>query len=254
MKRSNLRRLPPSLLLLPAAALIFLSCARAAQETDTATNTDANTDTVHKVIEPLPHYAHITRTVGWILPNVHLLQHPLDDAISARAWTNYLAMLDYDRVYFLQSDIDEFEASRDTLDDAVRAGDLTFAYGVFERFKQRMDERVAYVDDLLEQGFDYTIPESYTWKRKEAPWSATPEEQNELWRLRIKNECLGFRIARDYGESNKLARAAALATNNAARAHGVVTNSAALTEGLPATNAITRTEDAVTNGVPPLTP
>jgi hypothetical protein len=30
----------------------------------------------------------------------------LDEARSARAWTNYLAMLDYDRSFFTQADID----------------------------------------------------------------------------------------------------------------------------------------------------
>lgn len=181
-------------------------------------------------LEPPDHYAEITERVGWLLPQGHLMQYPLDDRVSARAWTNYLSMLDYERAYFLQSDIDKFEQSRDTLDDAVRAGDLTFAFEVFERFRQRLGERHANVVTLLAEGFDFTVPETYMWKRKEAPWPATVAEQDELWRLRIKNEYLGFVIAREYGESNKTARAVA-ATNNAANivistnaAGNVVTN------------------------------
>ena len=53
-----------------------------------------------KPLEPLPHYTYVTRIVSRLLPNVHLMQYPLDDTISARAWTNYLAFLDYDRAYF----------------------------------------------------------------------------------------------------------------------------------------------------------
>ena len=196
-----------------------------------------------KRLEPLPHYAHVTRTVGWLLPNAHLLQYPLDDAVSARAWTNYLAMLDYDRAYFLQEDIDAFAASRTTLDDAVREGDLGFAYDVFARFRQRLAERHAYVETLLDKGFDFTRPESYQWKRKDAPWPANREEQDELWRLRIKNEYLGFVVSRAYGESNKLARAATAAP--------APTN--ALVAAAAATNATANTT-APTNGVPALTP
>jgi carboxyl-terminal processing protease len=202
--------------------------------------------------------------VGWLLPNGHLMQHPLDDAISARAWTNYLAMLDYDHVYFLQSDIAEFERSRDKLDDAVHEGDLTFAYDVFARFKQRLVERFAHVGVLLEKGFDFTVPETYMWKRKDAPWPATIEEQNDLWRLRIKNEYLGFVIAREYSESNKVAKAAAAATNALPRLAGV-TNATAVDAGriettpalLPltpgATNAPAVAKPA-TNGLPAITP
>ena len=187
-------------------------------------------------LEPLPHFPLIARTVAWLLPHGHLLQYPLDDAVSARAWTNYLAMLDYDRAYFLQEDIDAFAASRTTLDDAVRAGDLGFAYTVFARFRQRLAERHAQIETLLDAGFDFTRPETYQWKRKDAPWPANRAEQDELWRLRIKNEYLGFVISRAYGESNKLARAATgapVAPTNAAAAPAAA---------------------APTNGVPVLTP
>ena len=223
-----------SLTLLPLLAATLLALPAPAQPADAPPA---------KRLEPLPHYAHVTRTVGWLLPNAHLLQYPLDDAVSARAWTNYLAMLDYDRAYFLQEDIDAFAASRTTLDDAVREGDLGFAYDVFARFRQRLAERHAYVETLLDKGFDFTRPESYQWKRKDAPWPANREEQDELWRLRIKNEYLGFVVSRAYGESNKLARAATAAP--------APTN--ALVAAAAATNATANTT-APTNGVPALTP
>jgi carboxyl-terminal processing protease len=211
-------------------------------------------------LEPLPHYGHVARTVGWLLPNGHLMQYPLDDALSARAWTNYLAFLDYDRVYFLQADIDEFAVSREALDDAIRAGDLTFAYAVFARFKRRLAERHAHVEVLLDKGFDFSLPETYQWKRKDAPWPASREEQDELWRLRIKNEYLGYVVARVYGESNTVARAA---RNRAVPADGtnavasVTAGSAAAAPALAPLNGATNTpalDAPATNGVPAITP
>ncbi len=204
--------------------------------------------------EPLPHYSQVARTVGWLLPNAHLMQYPLDDAVSARAWTNYLSMLDYDRSYFLQEDIDAFGASRNTLDDAIGKGDLSFAYEVFERFRQRLAERHAFVEALLERGFDFTRPETYQWKRKDAPWPASRAEQDELWRLRIKNEYLGYVISRAYGESNKIERAAAAATNAPSAATAVVTNAVGAATAAAITNAATASAPAATNGVPALTP
>ena len=53
----------------------------------------------------------------------------------------------------------------------------------------RGEDRYAYVTNLLETGFTFTEDETYTWKRKDAPWPATQEEQDELWRKRIKTKC-----------------------------------------------------------------
>ena len=53
------------------------------------------------------------------------------------------------KVYFYQSDIDEFMQHKDELCDAIRKGDISFAYTVFRTFLQRVDERVKTVDELL---------------------------------------------------------------------------------------------------------
>lgn len=168
-------------------------------------------------LEPPAHFAQIARTVGWALPQAHLLQFPLNDQLSARAWTNYLAMLDYDRAYFLQSDIDEFAAQRDKIDDYLRDGNLDFAYTVHARFRQRLAERYHFVTNSLAQGLDFSVKESYDWKRKDAPWPATPAAQDDLWRQRIKNEYLAYQISRAWSASNRLERATATNTTTAAQ-------------------------------------
>ena len=226
-------------------ALLIAGLPVLAEPARPSTNTPAA-----KPLEPLPHYTYVTRIVSRLLPNVHLMQYPLDDTISMRAWTNYLAFLDYDRAYFLQEDIDEFAASRTTLDDDVRMGDLSFAYKVFARFRQRLAERHEYVGVLLDKGFDFSQTEYYQWKRKDAPWPANRAEQDDLWRRRIKNEYLGFIVSRAYAESNKLARAAAQTATNATAAAVVAPTNAvaapATTNGVPAL--------AATNNVPDLSP
>ncbi len=190
-----------------------------------------------RVLEPLPHYAEVARQFVRLLPAAHLLQQPLNDAISARAWTNYVASLDYDRAYFLQSDIDAFAAQRETLDDSLKAGDLQFAFDVFNVYRQRLAERQACVTNLLATGFDFSVPENYVWRRKDAPWPADRAAQDELWRLRVKNEYLAYVISRDeFGVTN--VPAGSVPTNGIAYAS--VTNRpavAAATNGLAAVRA-----------------
>ncbi len=148
-------------------------------------------------IDPaLPEQERIARLFSDMLPRTHLLRLPWDDAVAASAWTNYFNALDYDHVYFLQSDIDAFRPLQTELDDNVRVGDLTFAYAVFDRLLERVRDRVAYAEALLAQGFDLEREESYNWKRRDAPWAADTAEWNDLWRRRIKNDYVRLLVSR----------------------------------------------------------
>src|SRR3989304_5780269 len=91
----------------------------------------------------------ITNTVIPLLLRGHLSRHPLDKEIAARWMKTFLKSLDPMKVYFYQSDVDEFMQHQDALIDLVRRSDITFAYVVFQRFLQRVDERVKTVDELL---------------------------------------------------------------------------------------------------------
>ncbi len=158
-----------------------------------------------KALVPQPHYGEIAQKVGRMLPSSHLLQFPLDDAVSQRAWTNLVNSFDPDHSFFLQGDIHAFTNWSTRIDDAVRSGDVTLPYDLHRIFCQRLEERCAAVSNLLSQGFTFTVDESYVWKRKEQPWPATRQEQDELWRKRVKNEYLAQVIGKEL--------AAATATN-----------------------------------------
>ena len=80
---------------------------------------------------------------------------PLDQAMSEKFFDGYLESLDPRREYFLQSDIDEFAHYRTNLDKFTVGGngqaDLTPAFEIFERFLERLQQRTAYVNQLLKQ-------------------------------------------------------------------------------------------------------
>jgi carboxyl-terminal processing protease len=149
--------------------------------------------------QPLPqaHYGDIAKKVARLLPEKHLLQASLDDAISTKAWTNLLVSFDFDRSYFRQEDIDSFEYMRLNIDDAIQKGDVSFPYEVYRVFRERIEERYEFVTNLLERGFSLDKDEVYVWKRKDAPWPKDRAEQDELWRKRIKNEYLVQVIGRE---------------------------------------------------------
>ncbi len=170
-----------------------------------------------KELVPQPHYGEIAQKLGRVLPSAHLLQTPLGDDISQKAWTNLISSFDPDHSYFLQSDIAAFTNMLFQIDDAVKAGDVSFPYEVYRVFCGRVEERYGFVTNALVKGFTFTEDERYLWKRRDLPWPASQAEQDELWRKRIKNECLvhliGKEIDRAAATNLPPAAAAAVTTN-----------------------------------------
>ncbi len=140
--------------------------------------------------EPSARDRQITLAVVALLGREHLSTHELDDEISRRAFENFIKALDPMKVYFYQSDIDAFRNYADRLDDMARRGDISFAYLVFKTFLERIDERVAVIDQLLDVEHDFTMDEQMVVDRDEARYAATPEEARERWRKRIKYDLL----------------------------------------------------------------
>ena len=146
---------------------------------------------------PQPYYGKVAQEVVKRLEKKHVLRRPFDDEMSRRAWTNLVSGYDFNRMVFLKSDIDGFAAMENRIDDAVKKGDVSFVYDMHKVFLERIAGCVDHVTNLLAgAGFDFTVDEDYTWKRKDAEWPATVEEQKELWRKRIKNEMLSIVLGR----------------------------------------------------------
>jgi carboxyl-terminal processing protease len=188
---------------------------------------NAETNTSAKPLVPQPYYGEIAKKVMRVLPSMHLLQSPVDEALSRRAWTNFVNSFDPDHSYFLQEDIREFSAFETNLAIVVKSGDVTFAYEVHERFLKRLEERYAFVTNQLAKGFSFAENEMYVWKRKDEPWPATVEVQNELWRKRVKNELLVTIIGREMDKaaaSNKQATASKLVESSMTNAVTAKTN------------------------------
>lgn len=155
------------------------------------------------------YYGKIAQRVGRHLEKRHVLQHPLDDEISRRAWTNLVESYDSSHSIFLQSDLDALRSMETEIDDAIRAGDVSFGWHVRDVFRERLAECMDYVTNMIETTeFDFSQPEEYLWKRKDAPWPATDEERRAIWRGRIKNELLSQILTRELDAEDKARREA----------------------------------------------
>ncbi|MFU8781200.1 MAG: hypothetical protein ACNA71_09295, partial [Kiritimatiellia bacterium] len=136
------------------------------------------------------YHTRITATLARELPREHLSRRELNESIIHQTIRNYVNSLDFERIYFRADDIATFEARATTLRQELLDGDNSFAFEVYDIFKQRIQNRIAYIDSLLVDGFTFDTEEEYRWKRRNAPWSADDADWDDLWRRRIKNEYL----------------------------------------------------------------
>jgi carboxyl-terminal processing protease len=139
---------------------------------------------------PKPADRNITQIITRLIEREHLTRHPLDNEISHRWMTNYMKMLDPRKVFFSQSDIDSFNVYRDQLDDMAIKGDTSFAYQVFNKFLERIDDRVRLVDELVAQNHDFTIEEDLVTDPDQISYAKNEADMRDRWRKRIKYELL----------------------------------------------------------------
>ena len=149
-------------------------------------------------VAPREYYGKIAQRLAGMLTKHHVLQRPLDDAISQRAWTNLVTFYDYDHSVFLQSDLDRLAARQTKLDDELKAGDVSFGYEVYNLYVDRLHERVDFATNLLRTAaWEFSTNEVYRIRRKDASWPETRADAEEHWRKRVKNELLIRRINRE---------------------------------------------------------
>ncbi|MEZ6105538.1 MAG: carboxy terminal-processing peptidase [Pirellulaceae bacterium] len=136
--------------------------------------------------EPTFQDRQISKAIASRMPLYHLSNRVMDDEISREGLHLLIKGLDPQKLYFYKSDIEEFEQSGDRLDDFAKAGDLSFAFTVFNRFLTRIEERLVTINELVDMQHDYTVREEMVTDPDLLDYPASPEEARDRWRQRIK--------------------------------------------------------------------
>lgn len=137
------------------------------------------------------------------LARYHYKAMPLDDAMSAKIFDRYFKNLDSEKLYFLQSDIEQFDTGRSKLDDAIQNENLSLPFAIFNVYQQRFTQRMTYARELLKGKFDFSSDESFQLDREKAAWPKSEDEARDLWRRRVKNDWLRLKLA---GKDDKAIR------------------------------------------------
>ena len=158
------------------------------------------------LIAPLSHAAlETTREQAWTLralitelEDTHFVDKRYNDAMSRAHLETYLERLDPSRLYFTQSDVDDFAKFETTLDDLGRQGELYPAVEIYERYREIASARLRTVIDEMDgvaQRFDFDRDEYIERDPTERNWAQTPYGLSERWRKRLKSQVLSLKLA-----------------------------------------------------------
>jgi carboxyl-terminal processing protease len=147
-----------------------------------------------KQFYPEPEHQAVTKTITEILANDHYHPATMDDGFSQKVFDLYLKDLDYSRSYFLITDIKDFDQHRGRIDDYLRAGDVKFAFDMYNTFLERIYARINYATKVLNgDSLDFSVNDSFQVKRENANWCNNEFEMDKLWLSKIKYELVGLK-------------------------------------------------------------
>jgi len=150
-------------------------------------------------LTPSPVHTKTSRDILNHLKHRHYLKIGIDDRLSSAVLSRFLDELDPGHIYFHDRDIKEFESEfRFKLDDALKKNDLAPAFKIFNRYQQRVIERLNYLINRLGQGLqdmNFSIQEELRVDRKDIPWPKTDIEMKDLWRKHLKSNVLSLQLA-----------------------------------------------------------
>jgi carboxyl-terminal processing protease len=158
-------------------------------------------------LAPGPNDGRIAYITARLLEEYHYSQQPLDRAMSEKFFDGYLDSLDPQHLYFLKSDIADLVQYRTNLDTLTinnrGVADLTPAYQIFERYLERLKQRVAYEDKQLKRDrLSLDTHQNILLDRRDAPYPKNLGEAKQLWQQRLTYDYLQEVLARRISPTN----------------------------------------------------
>ncbi|WP_245725318.1 carboxy terminal-processing peptidase [Paenimyroides marinum] len=130
--------------------------------------------------------AFLMGVLNLVLQNAHYHPVELNDDFSEKVFTNYLKIIDGNKRYLLQTDIDGLNKYKTELDDEFKNQQIGFFNESYSVFTARLKEAKTYYKDILENPIDFSVKESINTDYEKQPWAKSKEELRERWRKQLK--------------------------------------------------------------------
>lgn len=132
----------------------------------------------------------IQQTIMQVIRDGHFSPKEINDEFSKKIFDKYLEMTDFGKLFFLQSDIDEFSKFEYSIDEELKNGTTGLYDLVSLRIKERMKEAESYYQDALKNPYTFNEEDEIELDGKKINWCATKEELFARWNKSMKYRTL----------------------------------------------------------------
>jgi carboxyl-terminal processing protease len=132
----------------------------------------------------------ILNTVMAVLEQGHFAPRPIDDAFSQSVFDKTLENLDYEKKFFLQSDVDALTAYRNKIDDEIKDNSLEFFNKVNNTFIERVNGAEKYYKEILQKSFSFDGNEEIELDSKKISFAKDEPALRTRWERYLKYRVL----------------------------------------------------------------
>jgi carboxyl-terminal processing protease len=132
----------------------------------------------------------ILNTVMAVLEQGHFAPRPIDDAFSQSVFDKTLENLDYEKKFFLQSDIDALSDYKNKIDDEIKDNSLEFFDRVNNVFVSRVANSEKFYKEILQKPFTFTGNEEVELDGKKVAYAKDETALRVRWENYLKYRVL----------------------------------------------------------------
>ena len=129
-----------------------------------------------------------------LLAEVHYNRDAVTPSSYSDVIPDYMAGLDGQHLFFLDSDKQSFVTRYNTADalyyNVTALDKIDPAYEIFSVYQKRATDRVAWISSFLNKDVSLATTDTYTLDRAKAEWPATEAQADDLWSRRIRFEVI----------------------------------------------------------------
>ena len=125
----------------------------------------------------------------------HYRDFALDGVFSSKIFDRYLKLLDGNKSFFIQNDIDVFRGKQTQLKQELREGHVETAFEIYNLVLKKRFLRYQYALSRLALPMNFNRDEVIDFNREEIAWPTTEQELDEYWNKRVKYDQLSLVLA-----------------------------------------------------------
>ena len=124
--------------------------------------------------------------ISYVLSRWHFEPQEINDEFSENVYNDFINSVDPMKRYFLASDLEDFSAYKDKIDDEIKEPGVQFFSLVHTRLIMRMEDSKKFQKELLENPFDFTQNETINRDYEKIMFAGNIDELKERWRKELK--------------------------------------------------------------------